>query len=474
MLLIGYIIVGGILLAWYKLIFYRELYQKNILRRSLKVLVNNIKIIIKNIFLFYEVDEKQQKELDYIKNKLFDVFTMIIYISGWCLISPIILENIMKIIEVISIRYALFVIFTVEIIVSKLKEITQECAQLVNEYIKGILLPIEHNPELIKKDESKRIKIKWTLNKVVEFIVYICVLGGFILVLYFIELNHQIGSIVGGTVIVILILRTLFEKIKSKAVVKKKEESIDIDQVTLGAIEPDVVNMCKKLKISNVKIDILKDRSIKIETYMDECGIPHIGVSYQFIEILRSEDNAKDILLYTIGHELAHIYYKDFNNIKRRRKISCFVYLVSYLFCILLFFVVLKFSVGIEVILYLVLCFLILQKLFFEVFCDQRYWYQIAELRADRLATQIYTGERMAFINFWKTYDEKIRSVENKENLIYSYYKKYIKVEAHPSMIVRMKLIEKRSKWYRWEYIEHILRIWKWRVTNKGWNGYDK
>lgn len=128
MLLIGYIIVGGILLAWYKLIFYRELYQKNILRRSLKVLVNNIKIIIKNIFLFYEVDEKQQKELDYIKNKLFDVFTMIIYISGWCLISPIILENIMKIIEVISIRYALFVIFTVEIIVSKLKEITQECA----------------------------------------------------------------------------------------------------------------------------------------------------------------------------------------------------------------------------------------------------------------------------------------------------------------------------------------------------------
>ena len=148
--------------------------------------------------------------------------------------------------------------------------------------------------------------------------------------------------------------------------------------------------------------------------------------------------------------------------------------MVSYLFCILLFFVVIKFSVGIEVILYLVLCLLIFQKLFFEVFCDQRYWYQIAELRADRLATQIYTGERMAFINFWKTYDEKIRSVENKENLIYSYYKKYIKVEAHPSMIVRMKLIEKRSKWYRWEYIEHILRIWKWRVTNKGWNGYDK
>lgn len=155
MLLIGYIIVGGILLAWYKMIFYRELYQKNILRRSLKVLVNNIKIIIKNIFLFYEVDEKQQKELDYIKNKLFDVFTMIIYISGWCLISPIILENIMKIIEVISIRYALFVIFTVEIIVSKLKEITQECVQLVNEYIKGILLPIEHNPELIKKMSQK-------------------------------------------------------------------------------------------------------------------------------------------------------------------------------------------------------------------------------------------------------------------------------------------------------------------------------
>ena len=34
-----------------------------------------------------------------------------------------------------------------------------------------------------------------------------------------------------------------------------------------------------------------------------------------------------------------------------------------------------------------------------------------------------------------------------------------------------MELIEKREKWYWWEYLEHALVIMKWRITNRGWNG---
>ena len=49
--------------------------------------------------------------------------------------------------------------------------------------------------------------------------------------------------------------------------------------------------------------------------------------------------------------------------------------------------------------------------------------------------------------------------------------KKYIKIESHPSMEYRMELIEKREKWYWWEYLEHALVIMKWRITNRGWNG---
>ena len=75
----------------------------------------------------------------------------------------------------------------------------------------------------------------------------------------------------------------------------------------------------------------------------------------------------------------------------------------------------------------------------------------------------------MLFVEFWKGYLKN----QNKEetNIIDQFYRRYIKVEGHPSMEYRMKLIEKREKWSWWEYFEHALVIMKWRITNKGWNG---
>lgn len=238
----------------------------------------------------------------------------------------------------------------------------------------------------------------------------------------------------------------------------------------MGEIKEDIVKMCKKLKISNVNIGLLEcSGAIKIETGIDENQIPHIGVSYSFLQTLYTRDGAKDILLYIIGHELAHVYYDDFNNIAKRVKKSYFIYFVGMMIiiCIALF-IEDAFVQNIGLVLLLIHCFI------FNVICDKRYWHQIAELKADRLSVQIYNGEKTFLIDFWKEYDKNKDSKRKKENAIYEYYKKYIKIESHPSMTRRMELLEKRNKWHRWEYFEHMLLICKWRITNKGWNCHVK
>lgn len=468
MLLMGYAIIVLIVIGWYKLILCKEICQNHILRRSVKLLIYNRKVIFENVVFIGEVDEKKREEFDYIKNKLLDIFIMIINVVGWWLLCPIIIEYILKESDDGLAKYIIFVFMICGLIVMRLKEVTQQCINLINEYIKGILWPIEHNPQLIQKDESKRIEVKWTSKKVIEFLVYECI--GLILFggLYFACSKYKDSKIMGIISIVVLFGIVVFDRRKSKTSVNQKENKIEIDKNTFGGIEKDVVNMCKKLGILNVKISILEDSNIKIETTIDEDGTPHIGVSYQFVQILYSENSAKDILLYTIGHELAHIYYNDFKNIRRRIKTSCFAYFIS------LLLVLLMLLIKMYLIQYLELALLIFHNLIFKIICDERYWYQIAELRADRLAMQIYDGEKTVFINFWKRYDEESRSKEKSKNAIYNYYRKYIKIEAHPSMIRRMELIEKRERWHSWEYIEHMLLIWKWRVTNKGWNGYNK
>ena len=110
-----------------------------------------------------------------------------------------------------------------------------------------------------------------------------------------------------------------------------------------------------------------------------------------------------------------------------------------------------------------------IEGIFAKVICDARFWKQIAELRADRIAIDVCNSNKMKFVEFWKEYIEK--QSKNETNIIDQFYRRYIRVEGHPAMERRMELIEKREKWHWWEYFEHALVIMKWRVTNRGWNG---
>lgn len=122
---------------------------------------------------------------------------------------------------------------------------------------------------------------------------------------------------------------------------------------------------------------------------------------------------------------------------------------------------------------------LVLDFIFGGVMCNKRYWAQISEFKADRIASEYVSGGRNAFESFWLT-DNNIHEEETStqnicgENILYKYYKRNIEFESHPSKARRRKLIEERGRWKWWEYFEHALIIRKWIVLGFGWNGVLK
>jgi len=192
-------------------------------------------------------------------------------------------------------------------------------------------------------------------------------------------------------------------------------------------------------------------------------------------KVVMTIDDVKKIFLVAVIHELGHVFYKDTILEKRRILLSVFV---SFGILIMAMFL-LVFSVK-SLFLVVVSSILLLGEwIFGSIMCDSRYWGQIAEFKADRIAAEYVEGGTEAFVYFWGN-DKKIQleeeSTQNiiKENWIYKYYKRNLEVEKHPSWKYRRKLMEERKEWKWWEYFEHALVIRKWRRKGLGWNGVLK
>lgn len=269
---------------------------------------------------------------------------------------------------------------------------------------------------------------------------------------------------------VIAVLTLVFVMIRESSIISSKNnidvgEGIYIEGYILDSVKEDIENMCVQLGIKSLECKIIATEERYAESKISEQGIPQIDISNGFITQIYRNNAARDILLMTIAHELGHIYYNDFTNISKRVRISNFVCLIL----MILNMLGLIATLITPIFLIIALLFMCIETVFGKVMCDARFWKQIAELRADRLAINVCKNDKMIFVEFWKGYLKNQSKEET--NIIDQFYRRYIKVEGHPSMEYRMELIEKRETWSWWEYFEHALVIMKWRITNKGWNG---
>ncbi len=451
-----------IIFVWYKFILVKELKCKNIVRRSIRILFNQRKNVIFAFLGWGNISEEQEQAMCSIKRHLLEMFMATYLLMGYFVLGPIVLKCFINYENRSILGNLFYIVLLCALIFSRLKEDTQKTIEIINAYIQNVMMPLEKKPELLSVGDVQKPVIEWNVKKV------LIILMGLLAMLTCIALLEQFKDSKVFRVIAVLML--VFVMIRESSVISSKNnidigEGIYIEGYILDSVKEDIENMCAQLGIKSLECKIIATGERYAESRISEQGIPQIDISNGFITQIYRNNAARDILLITIAHELGHIYYNDFSNISKRVRISNLVCLIL----VILNMLGLMATMISPIFLIIMLLIMGIESVFGKVMCDARFWKQIAELRADRLAINVCKSNKMIFVEFWKGYLKNQSKEET--NIIDQFYRRYIKVEGHPSMEHRMELIEKREKWSWWEYFEHALVIMKWRITNRGWNG---
>lgn len=492
MILFGYVIEIIIIWFWYKLIIKKEISLKTdgadrILRRTIKLIIQYKTIIKNNIFLRVNYKQEKRQEIERIKQYVGKLILINAWVGSFVILGPIIISMILPDKNNIFMTF-IFLSVIGGLLVKQLKGQTQNYVEIAAVYIKQVLVPLEKYPRIVEIGKDEFIDIQWTAKKKVAMILVV-IMGIAIFVLLirgerYIEQNEIIMRILAIFTVVILLINYVKKRFK-----KRENEPIFVD-IEYDLIKEEIEHICRMLNIHNVRFNVIEEDTINAFSKMNEDGVWEVSVTSQFITKLRKMlekdeadenkvvmeiDDIKSIFLVTVGHELGHVFYKDQILIKRRILSSSLISLGCY-FAVIFLFTIAEKSMFFVIIGSILLLF---NWIFGGIMCDSRYWGQIAEFKADRIAVNYVSGGKKAFFIFWLT-ETKVQLEDDstqkisRENIAYKYYKRNIEIEEHPSKERRRKLIEKRGKWEWWEYFEHVIVIRKWRWRGLGWNGVLK
>lgn len=494
MILIGYVLESIVISFWYMLIVKKEVRAKvndadRVLRRTINLLVQYKSIIKNNILIKVNYRQEKRKGIDIIKNRVGNLILINAKLGFFLFINPLV-TNIWIKCKDNAISVIVYMILIICLLVMQLKENTQNYIEVLERYIKQVIIPLEKCPRLIEIEEDEIINVQWTTkNKKAVLLIIILGIATFVLFIWG-ERYFQQNKKVKGLVCIFAVFFRVIDYVKNRLTKRKKEKSVVFVSVEYNIIREEVENICALLGIHSVKFIVIDEKRVNAYSRMNDDGIWEVSVTSQFITVLRkmlleeknNEKNVvisiaevKRIFLATLVHELGHVFYRDNISEKRRMLLSVLICLALQFMALLLLIFSAKslFFAGVSCIL------LWVEWIFGSIMCDIRYWGQIAEFKADRMIAKYVEGGTEAFVYFWGD-DERIQIEEestqniNKENFIYKYYKRNLEVEKHPSMKYRRKLMEERTEWKWWEYFEYVLVIRKWRRKGLGWNGVLK
>ena len=175
-----------------------------------------------------------------------------------------------------------------------------------------------------------------------------------------------------------------------------KTQNISIDE-SLKPLETRIISMCEKLNIHAVEITVVANSAELAGAYERENDRPFVFLSERCINLFREKSDADSILLFLLGHELTHIHGGDTYS-TRKQFMSLFLFLIG------LFSVSLPLLGGTyfadnlditNIILYFDAVSLGICLPFMSIaYNDERFWSQIKEFRADRIALRLSNAQR--------------------------------------------------------------------------------
>ncbi|MCD8381770.1 MAG: M48 family metalloprotease [Clostridiales bacterium] len=231
----------------------------------------------------------------------------------------------------------------------------------------------------------------------------------------------------------------------------------------LAEWEESVFHMCAALKIRHVTV--LSEKSIAQNfngklaiASRDDDGIPIIVLSIKAINQMRVDNAAQTVhnmALFLIGHELAHIHYKDFSErliaFKRLKSLALVVasmYVLWYVYPRLEAIPILSIGCLWFFVLFWIFCLL--------TFMKAEYWYFLREFRADRVGANI-SGVSFNEIEYLLRLENKSQKRTPDNGVIKNVSRKIIGQPTHPGSERRLYELTRKQGWDLFEYIRYAV-----------------
>lgn len=254
----------------------------------------------------------------------------------------------------------------------------------------------------------------------------------------------------------------------SKYIKNKAEVEVWISE-ELNDLMDDFLQMCSVLNIKEVKIALYDSEEKQVFSVVKEGQVPVIIIGEQFFNKVKQiyQYEYLEIIELLTAHELAHIHYRDAKPVK---KIYVAALLVHGAMFALLVVGVMR---GIAVCIVIALTYIILQSIVSKILLDERYWNQVKEFRADAVGLEISNTSAEVLEKALKCIsdgeDDSIVKKEKKENPVYTFYKKSVEQQIHPSAERRIYEAKRRQTWRKREYFRYLWLVGCSVFSGKGW-----